>query len=186
MNNSDYLAEKAYKEIQSRAESNMLIQGLSGILGTFVTAAVDVAVIGTHYAPMFDKIRYIYNRGSVEGNIVSDIVSNILEECLFDLVFDKVLGYIPIIGIATNVMCAKAMTWRLGILFSMLASRGDEINSSIVKDCMFVIRNIFPQNNSFTLAQPDFKAFSQMLVSVHNNSQYEFADKINKAKDALR
>lgn len=188
MNSSETLATQAYREIQSKANSNMLMQGVSAIFGGFVTAGVDVAVIGTHYVPMFNTIREIYGRGPLDGSVIIPIVKNILSECLFDIAFDKVVGYVPIIGIYTNIMCAKTMTWRLGILFAMLASRGDEIYSDIVKDCMFVIRNMFPQNvNTMAkLAQPDMQTFKDMVTSVHNNSQYEFEAKINKAKNAFK
>ncbi|MDR1531372.1 MAG: hypothetical protein LBS62_04180 [Clostridiales bacterium] len=177
---------KAYNEIRSKADSNMLLQGVSGFFGSAVTLGVDVAVVGTHYVPLFNNIRRVYGRGPLDGGVIIPIVKNILNECLFDLVFDKVLGYVPVIGVYANVMCAKTMTWRLGVLFAMLASRGEEIASDIVRDCVFVIRHMFPQNNAYKLAQPDLETFTQMVTSVHNNSQDEFAERINRAKQAFR
>jgi hypothetical protein len=162
------------------------MQGISGLFGGFITAAVDVAVIGTHYIPLFNNIRHIYGYGQVDSDAIIPVIKNILSECLFDLAVDKVLGYVPIIGVAANVICAKTMTWRLGILFTMLSSRGDEINSDIVKDCMFVIRNMFPQTDAFKLAQPDRETFVEMVVSVHGNSQTEFRNKINNARKAFK
>jgi hypothetical protein len=182
---SESLATKAYNEIQSKASSNMLVQGVSAIIGGPVTMGVDVAVIGTHYVPMFNQIRSIYGRGPLDNGVVAPIIKNILSECLFDIAFDKVLGHIPILGIYTNVMCAKTLTWRLGILFAMLSSRGDAIDSDIVRDCMFVIRNMFPQSNAYKLPQPDMPTFLKMVVSVHNNSPEEFERKIHKAKGAF-
>ena len=183
---SEEMAERSYNEIQQKANSNMLMQGVSAIFGGVITAGVDVAVIGTHYVPMFNNIRAIYGRGSVDGSVIIPVIKNILSECLFDIAFDKVVGYIPIVGIYTNVMCAKTLTWRLGILFAMLASRGEEVVSDKVKDCVIVIRNMFPQNSAVKLAQPDYSTFKKMVMSVHDNTEAEFAEKINKAKDAFK
>ena len=183
---ADNLAFKAYREIQKKANSNMLLQGVSAIFGGPMAAGVDVAVIGTHYVPLFNNIRGIYGHGAVEVGAVVPIIKNILNECLFDIAFDKVLGYVPVLGIYTNVMCAKTLTWRLGILFSMLASRGDEIVSGTVKDCMFIIRNMFPQNSAFKLAQPDMETFMEIVTSVYNNSSSEFEEKINRAREIFK
>ena len=52
------------------------------------------------------------------------------------------------IGLPANMIAAKAMTWRLGILFGMLAARGEEINQENVNHAIVLIRNIFPQRDS--------------------------------------
>ena len=179
------MADKAYREIKSKANSNMFIQGASSIFSGALMYGVDVAVIGTHYTPMFYNMRRIYGRGALEKSAVLPIITNILPEVMFDVAFDKMLGGVPVVGIYTNMMCAKTLTWRLGILFAMLASRGEDIDSDIVKDCMFVIRNMFPQTNAFKLAQPDMATFGLMVMSVYGNTQDEFAAKINKAKEAF-
>jgi uncharacterized protein (DUF697 family) len=176
----------AYREIQSTANSNMMVQGASALFGGAIAWGVDVMVIGTHYVPMFNKIRGLYGRGVVDKGVISPIISNILSECLFDLVHDKFLGGIPVIGVYFNAVCAKTLTWRLGILFSMLASRGEEIYADTVKDCMFVIRSIFPQSSAYVLAQPNSGKFKEIVMSVNNNTKQEFESKINKAVDAFR
>ena len=79
-NLSRSLAEQTYQKIQSKANSNMLLQGISALFGGLVTAGVDVAVIITHYVPMFNQIRYIYNRGPVEENAIVPIIKNIFNE----------------------------------------------------------------------------------------------------------
>ncbi len=186
MSYSGELAEKAYNEIQAKADSNMLIQGLSAIIGGPVTMGVDVAVVGTHYVSMFNNLRGIYGRAPINGDVIVPIIKNILGECVFDIAFDKILGNIPILGIYTNIMCAKTLTWRLGILFAMLSSRGDSINANIVSDCMFVIRNVFPQGDAFKLAQPDLYKFKEMVMSVHDNSEQDFERKIKDAMKAFR
>ena len=49
MNTSPALAQKSYEIINSKASSNIAIQGLSGILGFPFTLLADGAVIFTHY-----------------------------------------------------------------------------------------------------------------------------------------
>jgi hypothetical protein len=178
----DELALQAYCEINRTAKSNMLLQGGGAIFGGSVTMGIDVAVVGTHYLPMFNRIRRIYGRDPVGSGVIIPIVGNLSHELLFDLTHDKILGHIPVVGIYFNVICAKTLTWRLGVLFAMLASLGTEIESSLVKDCVYVIRNMFPQNSAYKLAQPDRETFTQIVTSVHNNSPFEFEEKINKAK----
>ena len=146
---------------------------------------VDVAVVGTHYVPMFNNMRHIYGRSPLSKGVVLPIITNILNEGLFDLAFDKIIGGIPIVGIYANAMASKTLTWRLGILFAMLASRGEDVVSDTVKDCMFVIRNMFPQHEAFRFAQPDKATFALMVMSVYNNTTDEFEEKINKAKAAF-
>lgn len=186
MNDLEKLAMQSYHEIQTKAGSNMWLQGLSAIIGGPVTMGVDIAVIGTHYVPMFNNIRYIFGHSTIDGSVIVPIIKNILSECLFDIAFDKVLGSIPVLGIYTNVMCAKTLTWRLGVLFAMLSSRGDSVYDDAVSDCMRMIRNIFPQNSAFKLEQPDLKTFKTLIMSVHNNSHQEFQYKISQALNAFK
>ena len=51
------------------------------------------------------------------------IIEGCREEILSDLSVDKIGGQIPVLGIPFNMMCAKAMTYQLGILFAMLSAR---------------------------------------------------------------
>lgn len=77
---------------------------------------------------MINDIRKIYGLPEINTKALRPILEGCSEEILSDLLFDKIGGQIPILGIPFNMMCAKAMTWRLGILFTMLAARGQEVN----------------------------------------------------------
>lgn len=120
-NTDEALAKKAYELINEKASSNILIQGLTGLMGFPFTLIADGAVIFTHYGTLLNEIRSMYGRSPVSEAVVGTIVKGISSELLFDVVADKVLGQVPLIGIYFNAICAKTMTWRLGILFTMLS-----------------------------------------------------------------
>ncbi len=176
---------KVYQSINEKANSNVLIQGLSGVLGFPFTLIVDGAVIFTHYSPMLNSIRRFYGRMPMSDGAIVTLIKNIMSEIIFDIVNDKILGNIPIIGIYFNVICAKTLTWRLGILFAMLSSRGEDVDESIVKKSIIVIRSMFPQESTFKFKEPNYATFTKMVASVHNNTQEEYKDKINKAMSAF-
>lgn len=57
MGNADReLAKKSYEIINDKAGSNIVIQGLSGVLGFPFTLLADGAVIFTHYGTMLNEI----------------------------------------------------------------------------------------------------------------------------------
>ena len=167
MNTSPALAQKSYEIINSKASSNIAIQGLSGILGFPFTLLADGAVIFTHYGTMPNEIR------------------SISSEHIFDVVADKVLGNVPLIGVYFNAICAKTMTWRLGILFTMLSARGEAIDDATVQDTTKLIRMVFPQTDAFKFQQPTYPTFEKLVTSVTGNSMEQFNRKISKALDAF-
>ena len=175
----------AYSIIEMKGNSNMFIQGLSGLFGFPFTLIADGATIFTHYGDMLNKIRDLYNRKVVDEELVSGIVSGMSSELLFDIVADKVLGNVPIIGVYFNAICAKTMTWRLGIAFTMLSARGDEINPTSVKKMTKLIRLVFPQNDAFAFKQPSYETFEKLVLSVEENSQAQFENKIIKALEVF-
>ena len=175
----------AYNVIEMKANSNLFIQGLSGLFGFPFTLIADGATIFTHYGDMLNKVREIYLRSSVDESLVVGIVSGMSSEILFDIVADKVLGNVPIIGMYFNAICAKTMTWRLGIVFTMLSARGEEINPSTVKNATKLIRQVFPQDDAFSFKQPSYETFEKLVLSVEGNTQEEFENKIKKALDAF-
>ena len=66
MNRADnVLAKKAYEIINEKAGSNIVIQGLSGIMGFPFTLLADGAVIFTHYGAVLNEIRSLYGRTPV-------------------------------------------------------------------------------------------------------------------------
>lgn len=179
------LARKAYMIINEKASSNVVIQGMSGILGFPFTLIADGAVVFTHYGTMLNEIRSLYHRMPVNEDVLNSIVKGISSELLFDIVADKILGNVPLIGIYFNAICAKAMTWRLGILFTMLSSRGEEISDKTVGETTKLIRSIFPQNDTFKFKQPDYKTFEKLIISVEGDSVEQYNDKVKKALSAF-
>lgn len=184
-NTSPALAQKSYEIINSKASSNIAIQGLSGILGFPFTLLADGAVIFTHYGTMLNEIRSLYGRAPVSEAVVTTIVKGISSELIFDVVADKVLGNVPLIGVYFNAICAKTMTWRLGILFTMLSARGEAIDDATVQDTTKLIRMVFPQTDAFKFQQPTYPTFEKLVTSVTGNSMEQFNRKITKALDAF-
>lgn len=184
-NNVSKITAKSYRLINDYANSNIVLQGLSGVFGFPTTLLADGAVVFTHYAPMLDKIRELYGRKPIEKDALMPIVKNISNEILFDIMVDKVLGQIPLAGIYFNVICAKAMTWRLGMLFAILASRGESINTDEVKNIMILIRYLSPQKDIFQFTKPGYAAYEKIMNSVYENSEELFKDKIQEALKAF-
>lgn len=175
------LARKSYEIINSKASSNIAIQGISGLLGFPFTLLADGAVIFTHYGAMLNEIRSLYGRMPVSEAVVTTIIKGISSELIFDIVADKFLGNVPLIGIYFNAICAKTMTWRLGILFTMLSARGEAIDEYAVQDTTKLIRMVFPQTDAFKFQQPTYPTFEKLVMSVEGNSMEQFNQKITKA-----
>lgn len=183
--NNTILAKRAYEIINSKASSNIAIQGLSGVLGFPFTLLADGAVIFTHYGTMLNEIRSLFGRTPVSENVVSSIVKGISSELIFDVVADKFLGNVPLVGIYFNAICAKTMTWRLGILFTMLSARGEAIDDYAVQDTTKLIRLVFPQTDAFKFQQPTYPTFEKLVLSVTDNTMEQFNNKISKALDVF-
>lgn len=175
------LARKSYEIINSKASSNIAIQGISGLLGFPFTLLADGAVIFTHYGTMLNEIRSLYGRMPVNESVVTTIIKGISSELIFDIVADKFLGNVPLVGIYFNAICAKTMTWRLGILFTMLSARGEAIDEYAVQDTTKLIRMVFPQTDAFKFQQPTYPDFEKLVTSVAGNSMEQFNQKITKA-----
>jgi len=154
----------AYRAIDEKAKSNSLIQGLTGIVGFPYTMLADGAVIFTHYGTMFNEIRALKGYGKVGKEVIEPVVKSISSEILFDLVGDKILGQIPVLGIYFNAICAKTMTWRLGILFSMITLHGEQIDEVSAKHMAKELRSAFPQSSAMTFTQPSYESFEKILV----------------------
>ncbi len=152
-----------YKLIEEKANSNTLVQGLTGLVGFPLTLIADGAVVFTHYGAMLNEIRALKGYGPVTADVIKPIVTSISGEILFDLVADKVLGQIPLIGVYFNVICAKTMTWRLGILFAMLAKRGEGLSGDDMTMLARRIRMRFPQSDAITFKQPDYGVFETLM-----------------------
>lgn len=176
---------RVYEVIERKAGSNTAMQGLTGLLGFPFTTIVDVSVIFTHYGPMLNEIRRIYGRNEFSKESLTPIIKGCSSEIIADLVFDKIVGQIPVVGIVSNLICAKSMTWRLGILFGMLSARGEEFNEQSVAKCARLIRELFPQRESIMFRKPSVTIVEKLLKNVEDNSLVSFDKKIEKLLDAL-
>ena len=85
------------------------------------------------------------------------------------------------LGCIFNAICAKQMTWRLGTLFTLLASRGDDISSVKCKEAMMLIRHMFPQKDMFSFTTPDHDKFIQITEAVKDTSADKFNEKVESA-----
>ena len=174
-----------YDIIEKRAGSNIAMQGLSGLMGFPFTLAADVAVFFTHYGPMLNDIRAAYHRSPVTAASLAPVLKGCKQELLSDMVLDKVVGNIPLFGLPANMICAKAMTWRLGILFGMLSARGEEIDLHNVLSAVRLIRELFPQRESLLFKKPSASLVEKLLLTVEGDSVESFEQKMDRILDAL-
>ncbi len=176
---------KVYDIIDGKAGSNVAMQGLSGLMGFPFTAVMDIAVFFTHYGPMLNDIRAVYNRPPIGKDELHHIVKGCRQDLLADMVLDKLIGNIPILGLPANMICARAMTWRLGLLFGMLSACGDEINSEHVLLSVRLIQSLFPQTDSLLFKKPTVLTVEKLLSGVEDAEPETFSMKVQRALDQL-
>ena len=176
---------KIYEVIEKKAGSNETMQAISALFGFPFTLVTDAAVIFTHYGPMVNEIRGIYGRKPVSKETLFPVIKGASSEILSDLIFDKLIGQIPVVGIASNIMCAKAMTWRVGLLFAILSARGEDItNESVAKTCR-LIRTLFPQRNTFAFRKPSIVIVEKLLNTVEGEDIPGFEEKVERILENL-
>lgn len=176
---------KIYNLIDSKAGSNQMMQGISGLLGFPYTLIVDAAALVTHYGPMLNDIRKIYSLDPVSVEVIKPIISGCSSEILTDIVIDKILGQIPLLGIGANIICAKTMTWRLGLVFAMLSARGDDISTANVIGVTRLIREKFPPKSMLTFRKPSVSDVNELLCSVSDMNTEDFDRQIDSLLDGL-
>ncbi|MCI6996194.1 MAG: hypothetical protein MR936_05200 [Eubacterium sp.] len=176
---------RVYDIINRKAGSNIFMQGLTGWMGFPFTLFADAAVFFTHYGPMLNDICAVYGRKPVSSEYITPIIKGCKDEVISDIIIDKVIGNIPIIGLPANMIAAKAMTWRLGILFGMLAARGEEINQQNVENAIVLIRNIFPQRDSYFYRKPSVENVEKLIRSVEGDTFDTFDLKVSRILDAV-
>lgn len=176
---------RVYDIIARNAGSNVAMQGLSGILGFPFTAIADVGVFFTHYGPMLNEIRAVYGRQPLSKDSLIPILKGCKSELLSDMILDKIIGNVPLFGLPANMICAKAMTWRLGILFGMLAARGEDISADNVAHAVALIRTMFPQRESLMFKRPSASIVEKLLNTVKGDSIESFDDKMTRILDAM-
>lgn len=177
--------KSSYDLIEKRAHINAGAQALSGFFGVFTTLAVDAAVIPLIYIPMWNDIRTLFNQPPIHQDQATQILASLVPEILSDIVFDKIMGNVPIVGSYFNAVCAKQMTWRLGMLFSMLAARGQEVQHIECTRVMTLIRQLFPQRDMFTFSNPEYAKFTTLMTTVEGCTTDQFNRKIEKALAAF-
>ncbi|MGM0410439.1 MAG: hypothetical protein ACQEQF_06705 [Bacillota bacterium] len=178
-------ANRAYDLINETTQKNMILQGVSGFFGPMGALGTDVYVIVKIYSPMINNIRKIYGRKPLDKNILVDFVKGALKEVLNDMIFDKGLGSIPVMGVYFNAICARAMTWRIGILFTMLASRGEKAKVKQIKETMILIRKVFPNESNVKFKKPEQRIFNKIVTSVEGEDIETYDKKIDDALSAF-
>ncbi len=176
---------KVYDIINSKAGSNTTMQGISGLMGFPFTAIMDIAVFFSHYGPMLNEIRAVYGRTPIDKEDLGHIIKGCKQELLADMVLDKFIGNIPILGLPANMICAKSMTWRLGLLFGMLSARGEKINQDSVLLAVRLIRTLFPQTDSLLFKKPSAVTVEKLLSGVAETSVETFDAKVSRVLDEM-
>lgn len=178
---SEIIANNCYNLINSKANNNSTIQGLSGIVGFPFTLGVDAAVIPAIYVPLWNQIRELYGHEKLNSSEMIPVLKKLLPEIFVDLALDKFLGQIPILGIYFNLICAKTMTWRLGMLFTFLSSRTANIPLNSVAKALKLIRNFFPQKEMLKFATPSKDKFLKLIVTEESITDHQFEKQIDDA-----
>lgn len=179
------ITAKVYTKIDHFSGSNQVIQGLSGAIGFPATLIVDAATLFTHYGPMINDIRSLYGREPLSKDTLIPILKGTASDIVCDLVLDKVVGQVPVVGIPFNIMCAKAMSWRYGLMFAMLSARGESITEETVKKTCVLIRTLFPQGHSFIFKKPSVVTVEKLLNAVDDCEIENYEKKIEKILDNL-
>ena len=176
-----------YRIIDETANSDAMIEAISGFLGFPFTLIADGATVLTHYIPMLNKIRALYGKAPWTLESFGPVFKSLSGELLFDVLVDKVLGQIPIAGIYFNLICARSLTWRLGMLCAMTSCLENDISDvKLLKKTSVLIREVFPQKSVFKFAKPDYNTFKKLMTSIINNDEDIYCDKVNKALDAFK
>ena len=71
------------------------------------------------------------------------------------------------------------------MLFAILSSRGESINTDEVKNIMVLIRFLSPQKDIFQFTKPGYAVYEKVMNSVHENSEELFKDRVQKALKAF-
>lgn len=179
------IENKVYDIIDKTASSNVLIQALSGIAGFPFTLFADTGVIFTHYGKMFNQIRELYEHEPIGKEAIGTFISGCKDEVLIDIVVDKILGNIPIIGIPANMIAARAMTWRLGLVMGMLSARGESIDAENVRNAAVLVRKAFPQQKSLMYQKPSRQVATKLLSVLEDISVEDFNDKLNRILEQM-
>ncbi|WP_214405900.1 hypothetical protein [Pseudonocardia lacus] len=180
-------AARVYEKTRTVANGNAIAQGASGLFGGGVNLLVDAAAI-PFYVDLWNEIRRIYGRGEITLQAAQEYLKPNVAFLVQDLVWDKAIGSIPIIGIPFNIAFGKALTWRLGAWFGMLAALGsDGGDTELTQSTLALVKLVFPADGGvFNWSAPDHEVFVAFISSVDGLSEAEARDRTEAALRALR
>lgn len=181
-------ATRVYARTRSLANGNALAQGASGLFGGGVNLLVDAAAI-PFYVDLWNDVRRIYGRGEITLQAAQEYLRPNTAFLVQDLVWDKAIGSIPIIGIPFNIAFGKALTWRLGAWFGMLAALGADGagDPELAQSTLALVKQVFPADGGvFSWSAPDEEVFVAFISSVDGLSEDEARDRTEAALRALR
>jgi hypothetical protein len=181
-------ALKVYEKTRALANGNAIAQGASGIFGGGVNLLVDAAAI-PFYVDLWNDVRRVYGRVEITLQAAQEYLKPNLTFLVQDLVWDKAVGSIPIIGIPFNIAFGKALTWRLGAWFGLLAALGSDStnNAELAQSTLALVKQVFTHDGSvFNWSAPDEGVFVAFISSVDGLSEAEAQDRTAAALRALR
>lgn len=181
-------AVKVYEKTRTLANGNAIAQGASGLFGGGVNLLVDAAAI-PFYAELWNEIRRIYGHGEITLDAAKEYLRPNLTFLVQDLVWDKAVGSIPIIGIPFNIAFGKALTWRLGAWFGLLAALGADGSGGpeLSQATLSLVKQVFPNEGSlFSWNAPDQEVFVGFISSVDGLTHSEAHQRTEAALRALR
>ncbi|HEX8242434.1 MAG TPA: hypothetical protein VF541_03015 [Longimicrobium sp.] len=180
-------AAAVYDRTKRFADRNAWVQAGSGLFGLGTNLIVDVAAI-PYYADLWNDIRNLYGRGKISIDAAGAYIRPNVGFLLADLLYDKVLGSIPLLGIPFNYVCAKALTWRLGAWFGVLAALGEEGNpkETLVRSTMQLAMQFFPANKSLlSFEEPHKQRFVSFIAALDGLTYAETESRVNDALNVL-
>lgn len=181
-------AEQVYEKTRGLANGNAIAQGASGLFGGGVNLLVDAAAI-PFYVDLWNDIRHVYGRGEITRQAAQDYLKPNVTFLVQDLVWDKAVGSIPIIGIPFNIAFGKALSWRLGAWFGMLAALGADSggNAQLAQSTLALVKQVFPAGGSvFSWNAPDKEVFVAFISSVDGLTEAEAQSRTEAALRAMR
>lgn len=181
-------AARVYEKTGGLANGNALAQGASGLFGGGVNLLVDAAAI-PFYVDLWNEVRRIYGRGEITLQAAREYLKPNMAFLVQDLVWDKAIGSIPIIGIPFNIAFGKALTWRLGAWFGMLAALGADSggDAELAQSTLALVKQVFPADGGvFSWSAPDKEVFVAFISSVDGLTEAEARGRTEAALRALR
>lgn len=184
--NTQIKAELAYTLIAQKSWKNIAIQAGAGFFGFPFTLAADAAVIPLVYVPLWNEIRAIYGYGEIEDEQVKAMISAVGPLILVDVIIDETISHFAVLGLPSNFLCAKVLTWRLGTLFTFFASRGEDFDGELAEAAIEFLTLVFPKQDFGFFKSPDRQRFVELLTNTRHGSKHQVYGRLNQAMAVLR